>query len=315
MGLNRQIFLEYVLKLKHKLPLGGDWLFVTETPSSDDVLTQDLVMEYLNQEDVLFDLKTENENVVKLIYERALKYNKDVENISENIKKKAEILLRMTSFVSAIFFGILSFVSVSKNMNVPNWMLFLISIFFILMGVHLISSLVQAIKVMTREELVLSSPQQIVFKSNEDIQGNNENIVLHAYKMAISDIISNACNTHKLIRRSINKVIIAQYSFVYGLFFFMLIIGLQFSASFFQTKKLPEPSFSDLIQIEDQLLENIVKKEIKLREQIEDRKKIVEKLKIENEDILKQIILINKMLFQIEEKQNKVQKETNTPKE
>jgi len=289
-----------LLNIKHNLPLNGDFLFVTETPINPEVFSKELVVEYHDPKDVLKDLNSKNEDVVKLIYERALKYNRDVEFISENLKKKGEILLRMTSFVSAIFLGILSFISTNISKNINTWILLIICIFFVFMGIHLISSLIRSIKVMTREESILSSPQQIVFKNNETITNEKLGSILNAYKIATADIVSNTCMTHSLINKNINMIIIAQNSFVYGLLFFMLIVGLQLSALLFlKSDKIDELSISNIVQIEDKLLENIEKRRSLLLEQIEKRKQIIEILRIKNKEVLEQFIQINEVLLQI----------------
>lgn len=203
---------------KSKLPLNGDWLFVTATPVRGDIKQADIADKFSSIDQVMEHLTSDklSESGLRLIYERAKEFAGSISARADHIRGKASTLLSTSSLVSAVLFGVLGFMmsDVSKN---PKWVLGLELYLGIEMMCHFIRSLFIATDVMTREASVESSPNEILsFDSVESYLKN-----------AISQAIAFGNMTSDYIRRKANRLIIGQHAFRYGLIFFAAILVLQ----------------------------------------------------------------------------------------
>jgi len=214
--------------MKSYLPLNGDWLFVTETPIRNNYVQRDLTAGYEVPEKVLASLTSNNIDLIKFIYERAKLHEDRIENISNQMRDKAKTLLGTVSFVSAIFFGIISFFTPS-TLKLPWWFIFSELSLFILLACQMIRSLMIAMEVMTREESIVAPPDEFL-RSYEN--GNEtENAIITAYKNAIAQTVAYPIQTHLLLKKRINRLILGQRAFQYGLFYFVLLIFIHVSCT------------------------------------------------------------------------------------
>jgi hypothetical protein len=214
-------FLNRLLNLKSYLPFNGDWLFVTETPSRKNPVQRDLAVEYDTPENVLNSLTSSNLDLIKFIYERAKAHEIRIENISNQIRDKAKIMLGTVSFVSAIFFGVIPFFTPS-TLKLTWWAILTESLLFILLACHMIHSLMIAMDVITREESIVASPNEFLKSYENGIEPDSA--IIKAYKNAIAQAVAYPIKTHSLLRIRINKLIMGQRAFQYGLIYFVILI-------------------------------------------------------------------------------------------
>jgi hypothetical protein len=245
-------FGDWISKKKSQLFLNGDWLFVTETPTtSDEPQSNDLALKFDTPEKVLAHITANDLESIKLIYERTKKSEASVDSIENLTRDKAKTLLGTASFASAIFFGVTSFFS-SSSANLPWWIVAVELILFILLACHLIHSLVIGMEVMTREQSINASPDEFL---------NSYGSSVEAYKNAIAQTLAYANKSHEFIRKRSNKLILGQRAFQYGLMYFALLVVLHiFSTSYLRMPTAGEQQtkrMESLFSVQDQSLRAI----------------------------------------------------------
>ena len=208
--------------------MNGDWLFVTQTPITKQPQQDDLAAKHDTPEKVLKDLKSNDLEAIKLIYERAKAHELRIENIGNLTRDKAKTLLGTTSLASAVLFGVASFFS-SSSVKFSWWAISIELIIFILLASQLIRSLVIAMGVMTREQSISASPDEFL-ASHEDSNASGGSTI-NAYKNAIAQTVAYSTQTHGYINGRKNRLILGQHAFQYGLVYFVLLIMVHTFAS------------------------------------------------------------------------------------
>jgi hypothetical protein len=218
-------FLNWLLHVKSNLPSNGDWVFVTQTPITKQPQQDDLSAKHDTPEKVLKDLKSNDLESIRLIYERAKAYESTIENIGNLTRDKAKALLSTTSMVSAVFFGVASFFS-SSSIKFPWWAISIELIIFILLASQLIRSLVIAMDVMTREQAISASPDEFLasYRDSDASERHTISPLVNAYKNAIAQTVAYSNQTHGHINGRKNRLILGQHAFRYGLVYFVLLI-------------------------------------------------------------------------------------------
>ena len=218
-------FGNWLLKVKSKLPLNGDWLYVTATTTSGQPQQVDLAAKYDKPEKVLMSLKSKDIESTKLIYERSKAYESRIENIANLTRDKAKTLFGTTSLVSAVFFGVTSFFSFS-SVNFPWYAVAVELIVFILLAFHLIRSLVISMEVMTREQSITASPDEFLdcYDNSAFSEATDCTPSVNVYKQAIAQTVAYSNQTHEYINERKNNLIMGQHAFKYALISFALLI-------------------------------------------------------------------------------------------
>lgn len=203
---------------KSRLPLNGDWIFVTPTIVSPDKEKVDIADKFSSIDEVKAHLTSEklSEPGLKLVYERAKEFERSVMVRADHVRGKAATLLGTSSLVSAVLFGILGFMMRDITVN-PAWVIVIELILGFEMMCHFIRSLFIAADVMTREVSVEASPSEILAF---------DSIVVYL-KDAISQTIAYGNMTSEYIRKKVNRLIIGQHAFRYGLVYFALLLAVQ----------------------------------------------------------------------------------------
>lgn len=209
--------------MKHKLPFNGDWLFVTETPyrgQQDEGPQQD----YVKPNAILCSIESDDIDVIRLVYERAKGHESVVYETANHVRDKAKALLSSASFVSAALLGVASLLLTAVT-RLAAWIVAVELLLFILITSHLLRSLYIAMEVMTREESVMSAPEELISPPSAGTF-----LVIRAYKQAISEVIAYANQTREHIRKRVNRLIIGQHAFRMGLLGFVLFVVLHVAA-------------------------------------------------------------------------------------
>lgn len=190
----------------------------------------DLAAEYKEPQkilDVLNKTKCENAETLKLIYERVKAHETTIYNSADHVRDKAKTMLGTASFTAAILFGVAAlFITAIKGF--PLYVLIIEFSLFVLQIAFFGVALYKSVKVMTREQIIKPSPDEILCV---EAVPADEQLVL-AYKNAISHVLAYANQTHEYIRQRVNMLIEAQRKFGYGLICFLLFFGLYFSFLF-----------------------------------------------------------------------------------
>lgn len=205
-----------ILQFKSKLPANGDFLFVTETPARGGQEDIDLADRYKHRNAVLNQLRSNDLDVIKLIYERAKIYESKVEMVDTVTRDKAKTLVGVSSLTSAIFLGFVS--AFSSAIPKFNWWILLIELLlFIFLASHLLNALLKALESLTREVSEWPGPQDFLL-SRVDVKP------YFAFSEAIAQIVSSACKNLGYIHERNNKVQIAQHAFYYALIYFLVFV-------------------------------------------------------------------------------------------
>jgi F0F1-type ATP synthase assembly protein I len=204
-----------LLSIKKKLPANGDWLYVTET-ADNEIASCDIADEYDSPEKVLKLFRSNDLDIIKLIYERTSAHEDAINDAGDQVREKAKTLLSTAGFISAILFGVAAFL-LSEVATSQFWVFIVEVILFLFLSTHFVRSLSIAMQVMTREEFVRSSPTEFLSLQNGQALAN-------AMKESISQIIAYSNQTQELIRRRLNKLILGQHAFRYGLIYFVALI-------------------------------------------------------------------------------------------
>jgi hypothetical protein len=212
-----------LIKLKSKLPLNGDWLFVTETPVKVDNNQVDQATGYDNPNEVITRLQSNDTDTLKITYDRAKEFERSICQAADHIRDKAKTLLSTGTFVSAALFGVSTFF-LTPMLDLHLGIVIILITLFILMVSHFLRALALSVYVMTREEYVQAAPLEFINLEH----GKTIAVTL---KEAIAQVIAYANQTSEYIRLRSNKLIIAQHAFRWGLFFFLLLFLTNFAAN------------------------------------------------------------------------------------
>jgi hypothetical protein len=282
----------FLIKLIQKLPGNGDWIFVTPSPIVENNYV-DIADKYSKPDDIITQLHFNNIEIAKLTLEQAKSYESKIRLTADHVRDKAKTLFSAASFTSAIFLIILSFFSTYIGLFGLG-IVIIEFLLILLMAGHLIRALLLAIDVMTREESVVQSPLEFL---SPRLTRNDDS--LENYKYLVSQTVAYSNMTHKYILQRINKLIIAQYAFKYGLIYFTIIF-LFFLVSSSITKS-EDPSIELLKSIEKFQKEELAAEK--------ENQKLFQSI---GEDILNIKLDIEKnsnRLFEIEEKINNLKQE------
>lgn len=233
--------------LKTKLPLNGDWLFVTEDPVKEEDKESDLAKGYDSPSRVAAALTSNDMEVIELIYQRARDYEQRIYASSDHVRDKAKTLLSTATFVSAILFGVESLLLPTLH-AFEWWMVALEAGLFLLLVCHFLRALFIAMSVITREKVVESSPQEFLFAESKKNQTH-----VAATKKAIAEIVAYAIQSHNYLRLRVNRLIIGQTAFRYGLVFFVVLFVI--NGIVMSVRKADEPK--DLLGRVDQLEKSV----------------------------------------------------------
>lgn len=218
----KRLFWEKFLKFLHKLPANGDWIYVTESPSNEE---SDMTAGYDKPERSLQELKSDDLETIRFVYERAKAYEWTVRNSTDHVRSKAATLLSTSGFVSGILLGVTSMsLSLLPRLSWP--MIIVEFILVLLLTSHAIRSLSLATQAMTRETVVTASPADVLSA------GSSTGIpLINAYKQAISQTIAYSVSTQTCARTQVNKLILGQHAFRWSLIYFAVFLILNFLLS------------------------------------------------------------------------------------
>ncbi|MCG6170205.1 hypothetical protein [Leptospira sanjuanensis] len=217
--------IKLITKTKSKICLNGDWLFVTESPVGK-TKDSDISLGYRNNEINYKKIKILDQKKLEVMHHDAKEfYNNTIDRMNVT-RDKAKVFLSASSFVSAVIMGIFGQLATLKE-QMPNWLIIIISVFFLLSTIHLIRSLYLTAKSITREQFIAIPPSSIIV---EDSRGY---LTSKYYKEMIANYIAYAIQTQDYIRNRNNSIILGQHSFLYGLFYFSIsVFGLILSLHF-----------------------------------------------------------------------------------
>lgn len=222
-----------------KLPYNGDWIFVTESPRNKNDKDIDAETQYDTPSEVLQAIKTNAPEILKLIYDRAKAHELTIHNSADHIRDKAKALLSTVSFLSAVFLGVVPFFLLAVTKFVW-WLIAFECLLFLLLASHLIHSLIIAMNVMTREQYVKTSPQEIL-----SVPQHSKRKQIIAIKEATAQIMAYSNQTHEFIRQRGNKLILGQTAFKFGLLYFFIFIFMHISAAiWYGSAKTKDPLIS-----------------------------------------------------------------------
>lgn len=282
-------FGNWLSKIKSKLPMNGDWLYVTETPSTEQPQQEDLATKHDTPAKVLEDLTSNDIETIKLIYERAKAHESRIENIGNLTRDKAKTLLGSTSLLSAVLFGAASFFS-SISTKFSWWAVAFELALFVLLACHLIHSLIVAMDVMTREQSVSASPDEFL-SSYEDSNASSDGTMgaqpLKAYKNAIAQAVAYANQTHEYIHERKNKLILGQHAFKYGLIYFPVLITFHILAALFYGNSGPSAQNTVATEQQTKLLHSLLSSQDSLLKILEQSTKDVALLRQRDDELLK----------------------------
>jgi hypothetical protein len=259
--------LKWILTLKSRMPLNGDWIFVTETPSKGQIQDNDLAAKHDSPEKVLKSLASDNQDSIKLLYDRAKTYESRIQNIGNLTRDKAKTLLGTVSVVTAVFFGAATFFS-SGTSAYPRWAMLIELLLFLLLSTQLIHSLIIAMDVMTRETSIIASFDEMLKRySNRD--GVNTSLLM-AYKDAIAQMIAYSNQSHFYINSRVNQLILGQHSYRYGLFYFAILIIFHVCVSMFYIPPNPMKLLNHTISLQQSMLEVVDRDQKNISSRVDD---------------------------------------------
>jgi hypothetical protein len=211
-----------LIKLKQTLPLNGDWLYPTESPPQSSPDGDDLAVIYSETKEINAELKQTRSSVghAPFLYE-AERFAAKAAKRAEHVRDKAKSLLGTSTFIGAVVLGIMSFFAehiASSSYKV----LFPIGIFLMLMLLQFSRSLMCSIEVMTRETSIEISTADVITAFNEATD-------LDDYKRRLGIVLLATANQHEIeINKRVNKLILGQTGFKFGLFHTFVLILLLF---------------------------------------------------------------------------------------
>ncbi len=199
-----------LLNLKGRLPLNGDWLFVTESVSGEKQI--DAADEYQAPSMVLKLLSgTVTPETTKLIYERVKSYEGTVNDIANRVYDKSKVIFGAASFASTIILALGS--TLLPPLLVSSvWLRVVGAALSFFLVFHLSRALIIAAEVMIRELMVRETPGELIELGENDEGG--------ALRELIAKVLAYAIQTQTLGLEKLNRLIIAQHSFRYALVFY-----------------------------------------------------------------------------------------------
>ncbi len=227
---------EKINYIKSKLFLNGDWLYVTLDKQKVDNEVNldeiDLNEALLNENENLAKIKDADEQTLKLMYERVLIAESSSRERADTVRDKAKALLGTSTFVSAILFGISTYFIplIFKN---PFYILVFESILLFLMFAHFTRSLMAAMSVLLRESYFEFPPAEIL---------NIKGTLTEIYKKNIAVLLACIAETQKFTTSKVNKLILGQDSFRYGLCYLFIIFFIHNLTIFLDLNNLQKTS-------------------------------------------------------------------------
>lgn len=206
-----------LLRLKHKLPADGDWLFSTASQCESCARTQlnpdDLAAQFETKDGALkafAPVKTEAGR--DAILEHAKEWSASIDDVRDTVRDKAKVILGATAFTFAVMSAAIGLLQATSD-ALPQWAwVLLLSLFFWIL-LHFVRSLVLSLSAITRDTTETISTHQIIeFASRSDVESKEEGKLQLA-----AEILAAATRTHRRTRPDVNRVILAQASFVWGL--------------------------------------------------------------------------------------------------
>ncbi len=210
--------------IKSKLPFNGDWLYVTENIPKDGQEKHDISDNFDKPEQIISQLESNDTDILKLTHKMSLDYYNSILSRSDRVIGKAKIIINSSAFISAVIIAISSSIVLINNSTELHWLFYIGCFFYIMTIIHLTRTLMLAISVIRREESIELSPLEIVEVAKCKIKSDLPSI----YKDISSKMIAYANNTDKFILKRVNKLILSQTSFKYGIFYFVCFMILHF---------------------------------------------------------------------------------------
>jgi len=194
---------------KSKLPSNGDWLWV----SFEGEATEGKVIESVD--DVIGQIQTNDSDVLSLMYERSKNFEtRIISNISDT-RDKAKSLLTMSSFAATTVFAVAAVLS--STIRIQAGLAVIVIALYVLLCSHLFHALCKALQVLTRED--------VVYASHDDIVGN-EDERSPALRKAIAETLVFARQTRRKSAGRVGDLLVGLTSFRYGLVYFFLMVAL-----------------------------------------------------------------------------------------
>lgn len=272
--LSRRVSLR-LKRVKSKLPLNGDWLYVTENYAPS--IEQSLGEENWDTPDKVFqEINSGKLEVLKLVYERAKAYESIVNSKADHVRDKAKSLLGTVAFVSAVLLGVTSFL-VTSIVKLNGWWFIGELILVSVLGTHLVRALLIAMDVMMREVIITSRKEELLLQRSET--------ELHALKCLISQIFSYANKTDEFVRERVNKLILGQDAFRYGVVCFALFLVIQIYAGK-KVNEIENKAKSNVLS-QTEIQSSILSREEQLLDELRQLKVEIIRIHQDNEDLLK----------------------------
>jgi hypothetical protein len=295
-----------ILAVKTKLPFNGDWLFVSDDPPAKQHNQEAPAVNQLggiaNPEAEKTDIHPENEEIdycdsrairqalysneldlIKIIYERAMGHESIISNIASRVYDKAKTLLSTASFASAVLFGVVSFILFGLP-RFRGWVIIVEVMLFIILGSHLIRALTIAMSVMTREQLIYTRPSEFLFPTSV-----GKDKVLDAYKDAIAQIVAYANLTNEKLRERVNKLMTGQHAFRWGLIYFVLLSSFHLVVLTVSPAEQPKDLLSRIVELEEKVLPSMAAKHDELIDTIKQLTTQLSQAHTDNAVLLKQL--------------------------
>lgn len=211
-----------LLYLKGRLPQNGDWLFVTESTSSESPV--DAAEGYRQPSAVLKELsETASTEEIKLIYDRAKSFESTVGEIANRVYDKSKVLFGAASFASTILLALGSAL-LPPLLAGSTWLSILGISLSVLLVLHLGRSLVIAASVMTREVIVHETPSELFGLSTKKAP--------EIFRELIAKTVAYSVQTQAYGQEKLNRLITAQTSFRYALVYYFIIAVLSVGVRF-----------------------------------------------------------------------------------
>lgn len=206
-----------LLRLKHRLPGDGDWLFPTFGPPCSRCATaapsRDLAAEFTNEDKThaAFKRVPRGKFRTRLLIEHAREATKNVQDIAALQNDKAKALLGTSSFAVAAVLGLLAFVERTRD-AVPTAVLLLEVALYLFAVSHVYRALRNAIQATTRNEVVGVPTQELL--STLSMKSRKEDAV---NRRLAACYLATANDTHKRLLPRIRQILAGQISFKYAM--------------------------------------------------------------------------------------------------
>lgn len=268
-------------KIKGKLPLNGDWLYVSEIYLPPTLCDSEASLgeETWDTPDKIFqELNSSDLQIIKLIYERAKAYESMINAKADHVRDKAKSLLGTVSFVSAALFGITTFLTTSI-VKLDGWWFTCELVLLGIFAAHLFRALLLAMNVMMREVVITSRQEELLLQKSAT--------ELHALKCLSAQIFAYANRTDEFVRERVNKLILGQAAFQYGIIWFSLLLIVQICAG----KKINEMETraKSAILNQAEIQSSVLSREQQLSEELKHLKIEIDRIRQDNASFIKQL--------------------------